>query len=644
MAFFEELKRRNVVKVAVLYVVAAWLILQVGDVLFDNLGAPEWAFGLVLGLLVLFFFPVLIVSWIYELTPEGLQRDENVDRSRFPANEAGRKVNLLIVVLLVLAIALVLLDRFIPRAGEPVAEQASSPPAGQPTVEAPAEPPGAAGAVPAPGVAAPGVAVPVAGPPPRSIAVLPFANMSGDVENEYFADGLSEEILNFLAGVPDLQVTARTSSFQFKGKNKDVRAIGASLNVANVLEGSVRRAGDKARITAQLIRTSDGYHLWSETYDRQLDDVFEIQTGIADSVTRALGIVLDDAQREQMVDAGVRDVEAFIAYQRGAGKYWEAHGQEIDMGILAEAAEAFTLAVEREPGFANAYFMRSDYDAHLMSLAEIGDAERRTAFEAYSKDLELASRHARNPAQRAVIEVDRGLAAGNWASLPDRLRAAVAVPGCETGLWLEVAPLFGFAEEYSARMDRMIACDPLNTYLYYDATRAALWAMRPEEALQWAKAGLEREPDEANLQVIAVTALLAQGKLEEAERRARALTSRRRNEALAYVAAATGDLEEARTLAQSVIEGTSPGLRTTFDVTFNAIAGNRAAANDAAAWLDGIPSGSLMLASATLECMCGAPFDLAATPVFRQRLEEAGINWPPPTVVPALASGTRETP
>ena len=639
MSFFEELKRRNVVKVAVLYVVAAWLILQVGDVLFDNLGAPEWAFGLVLGLLVLFFFPALIFSWVYELTPEGLKRDQNVDRDRFPAGQTGRKINLLIVVLLVLAIATVLLDRFIPRSGEPMVEQASSGPAGQ---AVPGTTPESADLA---GIAqATDVAMPDAAPPPRSIAVLPFANMSGNVENEYFADGLSEEILNFLAGVPDLQVTARTSSFQFKGRNEDVREIGDALNVAHVLEGSVRRAGDEARITAQLIRTADGYHLWSETYDRRLDDVFEVQTGIADSVTRALGIVLDDAQRQRMVDAGIRDVEAFIAYQRGLRSFWEAHSQEIDMDMMAEAAAAFTEAVDSEPGFANAYFMRSDYYAHLMSLAEIGGAERRAAFDAYRKDLELASRHARNPVQRALIEVDRGLVGASWASLPERFRTAVAAPGCETGVWVEVSPVFGFADKQYARAQRMIACDPLNIFKYYDATRSALWAKRPEEALRWAEAGLERNPDDANLQAIAVTALLAQGKHEEAEQRARALTGRSRDISLAAVAAAAGDMEQAQVLAQKVIDAVSPGLRSLFDVTFNAVAGNRQAANEAAAWLDGIPSGSLALASAVLECMCGAPFDLEATPVFRQRLQEAGVSWPPPTVIPAAGPVKRDTP
>ena len=212
--------------------------------------------------------------------------------------------------------------------------------------------------------------------PNRSIAVLPFVNMSGDQENEYFADGLSEEILNFLAGVPDLQVTARTSSFQFKGKNMDVREVAEALNAAHVLEGSVRRSGDRARITAQLIRASDGYHLWSETYDRTLEDTFEVQTDIAESVTRALGVVMDASQRQQMLAAGVRDVEAFIAFQKGRTLFMDAHTNQLDMDMMAEAADWFGEAIRREPGFASAYFLRSDYFAHLTTSENITDAER----------------------------------------------------------------------------------------------------------------------------------------------------------------------------------------------------------------------------------------------------------------------------
>ena len=619
MRFWEELRQRNVIKVAVLYIVASWLLLQVGDVLFDNLDAPPWAFRILLGLLALFFLPVLVFAWVFELTPEGLRREKDVDRSRSIAAHTGHKMNALIVVLLLVAIATVLADRLFPDSPREAATSAPVATDGQPAATAPVEP--SPDAI-------------LSGAPPGSIAVLPFASMSGDIENEYFADGLSEEILNFLAGVPGLRVTARTSSFQYKGQNLDVRAIGESLNVAHVLEGSVRRSGDMARITAQLIRASDGYHLWSETYDRTLDDVFEVQTGIADSVTRALGIVLDDAQRQRMVDAGIRDVEAFIAYQRGVRKFWEAHGEDIDIDGLAEAAEAFTRSVEREPGFANAYFMRSDYYAHLMSIEGIDAAARRAAFEAYTSDLALASRHARNAAQRALIEVDRGLVAENWLSLPDRIRAAAEAPGCDAGVWVEVAPVFGFAEEYHQRTLRMIECDPLTAYHYTDAARSALWAGRPEDALRWADAGLRHHPDDAMLPVVAVSALLAQGKPDEARQRARATTSRNRNVALAIVAASTGEVEEARALAADFIAGASPGLRAHMNVYLNAIVGNREAANAAAARADSTPSGALQLAAITVECLCGAPFDLSATPVFRQRLEEAGVSWPPRSILP----------
>jgi TolB-like protein len=364
MSFIEELKRRNVVKIGVLYIVAAWLTLQVAELLFDALELPSAWLRLVLALVILGFPIALIFSWVFELTPEGIKREKDVDRSRSVTGETGRKINTLIVVLLVIAIGTVAVDRLVPEQAEPVAQA----PAPAPVATSPAEVPGET------------TAEAPAGPPDRSIAVLPFANMSGDVENEYFADGLSEEILNFLAGVPDLQVTARTSSFQFKGKNADVREIGGALNVANVLEGSVRRAGDQARITAQLIRASDGYHLWSATYDRQMDDVFEIQTEIAESVTRALGVVLDDAQRQQMIDAGVREVDAFVYYQRGLEKFWKAHGEHFDLAMMAEAAELFGEAIRIEPDFADAYFMRSDYYAHLTTTPGLDEAERKAAF------------------------------------------------------------------------------------------------------------------------------------------------------------------------------------------------------------------------------------------------------------------------
>ncbi|NGP53001.1 hypothetical protein [Thioalkalivibrio sp. XN8] len=619
MSFFEELKQRNVVRVAVLYVVAAWLLLQVADVLFDNLGAPEWAFPVLLGLIALFFLPALAFAWLYEMTPEGLKREKDIDRTQPIRAHTGHKMNVLIVVLLVAAIATVVADRLILPAPDP--ETAAV--AAQPTPAPPPETPPAA-AEPAP----------AAGPPARSIAVLPFVNMSGDEDNEYFADGLSEEILNFLAGVPDLRVTARTSSFQFKGQNQDVRTIGESLHVANVLEGSVRRAGDRARITAQLIRASDGYHLWSETYDRQLDDVFEVQTEIADNVTRALGVVMDEAQRQAMIDAGLRNVEAFIAYQKGLQAFVESHTQAIDMELLAEATADFTRAVELEPGFAHAYFLRSDYYAHRMTLEEPSAAEREAAFADYQRDLRLASEHARTPAQRALIEVDRELVAPQWDAVRARMATALEDTGCASQMWLEVSPVFGFAEQQLARAERMIACDPLNTLSYYDAARAALWAGRHDAALHWTEAGLERVPEEPTLALTGVNALIAQGRLDDARARVPALRGWYRDIAHINLAVASGDAEGARRRVDSLLEAATPGLKFMLEVTAQAMVGNRTAANAAAARIDAMPSGALMLASVTLECMCGAPFDLEATPQFRQRLEEAGVTWPPAKILP----------
>jgi TolB-like protein len=341
MSLFEELKRRNVIKVALLYGIAAWLTLQVADLLFEAMDLPSSWLRLVLALLILGFPLALIFSWVFEMTPEGLKREKDVDRSRSITTDTGRRLNVLIAVLLVLAIGSVALDRLIPERAEP--EQAAA------VEESPS------GQAPDASTLA---AQKFAPAPEQSIAVLPFVNMSGDEENEYFADGLSEEILNFLAGIPDLQVTARTSSFQFKGQNKDMREVGEALNAAHVLEGSVRRSGNRARITAQLIRASDGYHLWSETYDRTLDDVFEVQTDIAESVTRALGVVMDDSQRQKMQDEGVRDVEAFIAFQKGRVKFMDAHTDEVNLDMMAEAGEWFTEAIRREPRFASGRYLR----------------------------------------------------------------------------------------------------------------------------------------------------------------------------------------------------------------------------------------------------------------------------------------------
>jgi len=305
--FVAELKRRNVIRVAVLYVVAAWLAMQIADVGMSTLGLPDWTGKFVLLLLAVGFIPALIFSWVYELTPEGVKREKDIDRSQSITGETGRKLNIATVVIVVLGVAIVAADRLLPeKAAEPAPSVAeTAPSAGETASPVGAEPAGEAPAAPADA---------------NSIAVLPFVNMSGDPENEYFADGLTEELLNVLAKMEGLRVAARTSSFRFKGQVGDMAEIGRQLRVGNVLEGSVRKSGNKVRVTAQLIQVEDGFHLWSETYDREMDDIFVIQDDIASHVGEALKVTLlgkvDDDQ-PAVVRAPTTNIEAYTAYLRG---------------------------------------------------------------------------------------------------------------------------------------------------------------------------------------------------------------------------------------------------------------------------------------------------------------------------------------
>jgi len=252
--FFAELKRRNVIRAAILYLGAVWALAQGISQLGPSVGAPEWAtrwFLVAAGI----GFPFWIAfAWFYEFTPEGLKRESEIDPAQSIAYHTGRKLDFAIIGVLAIAVVLLLTDRFVLRHG-----------VNETTV------------------------LPI---PEKSIAVLPFVNISDEKANEYFSDGISEELLNVLSKVPQLQVAARTSSFSFKGKQIEIPEIARQLHVANVLEGSVRKSGDQLRITAQLIRAAEGYHLWSETYDRKMDDIFKIQDEIAGEVVKQLKVTL----------------------------------------------------------------------------------------------------------------------------------------------------------------------------------------------------------------------------------------------------------------------------------------------------------------------------------------------------------------
>jgi TolB-like protein len=322
MSLFEELKRRNVIRIAVLYAVSSWVLLQLADVLSSLLNVPEFVGSIVVMLLMLGFFPALIFAWVYEMTPEGLKREVDVDRSQSQTPATGKKINTVIIVLLVIAIGGLIADRLIPEtsvAEDPVL--AESPEAPEASVD------------------------------DLSIAVLPFADLSPAGDQEYFSDGIAEEILNVLVRIEDLKVASRTTSWGFKGQEAlGIPFMAEKMNVRHVLEGSVRKSGDTVRITAQLIDADTDLHLWSETYDRTLtaESVFEVQDDIAKSIVEQLGIIMDADAVALSHDADTGNIDAYELYLEA----WQLF---VERRSVPRAIGLFEQAVATDPSFARAW-------------------------------------------------------------------------------------------------------------------------------------------------------------------------------------------------------------------------------------------------------------------------------------------------
>ena len=291
MGLVSELRRRNVIRVAIAYAIAAWLLIEISATTFPILRLPEWTATFVTVLLMIGFPMAMILAWAYELTPDGLKKEKDIDRSQSITHITGRKLDYLIIVVLVVALSYLAFDKFVldpsrdAELVQTVTEQLAESDKGE-TAD-------------------------------KSIAVLAFVDLSPGGDQEYFSDGISEELLNVLAKIPDLRVAARTSSFRFKGENRDIIDIGQQLNVGLVLEGSVRKAGPLLRITAQLIDTSNGFHLWSESFDRELENIFavqdEISAAIVDALKEHLGLQAEAAPRA----IAAASIEAHDAYLRG---------------------------------------------------------------------------------------------------------------------------------------------------------------------------------------------------------------------------------------------------------------------------------------------------------------------------------------
>lgn len=472
--FFEELKRRNVVRAGIAYLAASWLLVQLLETLFPIFGLAETSIRWLVVALAIGFVPWLLLAWAFEWTSHGIMRDAEVPHEPANVHRRSRRLDRTIIVILTVAVSYFALDKYLL---EGVREE---PPT---TVGAPAA--------------------------PDTIAVLPFIDLSPDGDQEYFSDGISEELLNLLAQIPELRVAARTSSFSFKGRNLPIREIAAALDVAHVLEGSVRRAGDRLRITAQLISAADGFHLWSQTYDRPVGDVFDVQEEISASIVEAL---------ELRILGGLPNVvptspEAHALYLQG--RYLERQGSRDSM---ARAGEFFEQAIEIDPGYAAAWVA---FGISLINQTAEGlrprDEGYRMARDAILKALGIDPRNASAYAQLAWLEhaYEGNLeAAAGYAERALQLAPGDPVLLGNTAVLLQS---IGRLDEAIVLHEYCLARSPVDPRSHFALGLAYYFAHRFDDAEKSLRKTLALSPDYASGWYRLGTILLFQGQFEQAQ-------------------------------------------------------------------------------------------------------------------------------
>jgi len=466
MAFLEELKQRKVVRVAVAYLVVAWLGVQVASIALPAFDAPAWVLRVLILVIALGFPLALVLAWAVDLTPEG---------PRFVPGGTGWKR----LIAISAAIGALALGWYV--FGQPAYR---SRPDAQLTSAGARERPSAA--------ATPSTAA--SNPNDRSIAVLPFVNMSRDPANEYFSDGLAETTLDMLAQVHDLRVIARTSSFAFKGKAQDVRAIGRALDAAHLLEGSVQQAGNTVRITAQLVRTRDGAHLWSHKYDRQLTDVFAIQDEIAGEVVKALQLALPAAERKRLTQHGTQNLAAYQEFLRGTPLL-----PERNVPKMRQALVHFEKAIALDPAYAAAYAQAAITLGLLRSYSgELtpSETERLPRYVATALRLDpgLGEAHA---AQAMLHERDKDIE----AAVASYQRTVELAPNYASGLqWYAefLMRTIGDLDRALPMFARAVAIDPLSPEVRNEYITALAAAGREDEALAMNAAQIRANPGFAN--------------------------------------------------------------------------------------------------------------------------------------------------
>ena len=442
--FFAELKRRNVYKVAVAYGVVAWLLMQVASQIFPFFDIPNWVVRLVVLLLIIGFPVALIIAWAFEVTSEGIKRTEAADA----AGQRSRGVAWIYVVLIgvALSVGLFFVGRYTAGHATPRPSEAATP------------------------------------IPEKSIAVLPLVNESGDPKDEYFSDGLSEELIAALAQISGLKVIGRSSSFRFKDRKEAPKTIGEKLGVSTLLDGTVRKQGDRVRIVAALVNATDGIQLWTRTFDRELKDIFAVQEEIATAVAESLKVTLLGSQDRPAQRGAASNVEAHNAYLQG-----HFHFQRRNLEDYRKAVGYFDQAIRLDPDYALAYTERSE------AWSFIGDL---------TGQHESAWSNARSDAEKAV------------AIAPSLAEARAALG------WVRFFIDWKFAEGIT-ELKRAKELSPANPTANDLLARAILYLGRLDEAERQARHAVELDPLSVIAQGNLARVLFFAGKLDEADAAAR---------------------------------------------------------------------------------------------------------------------------
>jgi adenylate cyclase len=451
---FAELKRRNVIRFAGLYLVGAWLLVQVSSTVLPMFGAPEWLPRSIVILLALGFLPALIFSWVFELTPEGLKRDEDVRPEESIAPQTARRMDRMIIVVLLLALGYFAIDKFAlaPRRVSSPNDSAS-------------------------------------GINPKSIAVLPFDNLSRDPDNAYFCEGVQDEILTRLAKVADLKVISRTSTQHFKSAPDNLPQIARQLGVAHILEGSVQKSNGQVRVNVQLINALTDAHLWADTYDRKLTDIFAVETEIAKTIAESLQAKLTGSEKSSMAKVPTANPEAYELYLKGRFFWNKRSGVD-----LRKAIDYFNQAIAKDPNYGLAYAGLAD---SYMLLPNYGGASAKESIAparaAITKALELDDSLAEAHASFGLLET---LELRLEHAVRDFERAIELKPNYATAHhWLMLGQLsLGRFDPAIAEGKRAIELDPLSLIINADYCWTYSCAHRLDEAEKQARKTLEIDP------------------------------------------------------------------------------------------------------------------------------------------------------